>query len=171
MARLTAAQKRLLTAAELSRVESACEKHTDVARLVKDLRAVRALRQKQRDNLGKQVRAVKAGTKRPTRQMALNDRSHQKEVLFDGLVKQLEQRLETLRDTAAAECSARKETPRLTQAKRLLTLAVREVETDASSLFESNSLNGKLVDAHGVGDEIKRLNALATEIHAFLKKR
>lgn len=171
MARLTVAQKRLLTQKELSRVESACEKHTDVARLIKDLHAIRGLRQKQRDNLGKQVRAVKAGAKRPTRQVALNDRSHQKEALFDHLVKQLEQRLEALRDTAAAECPPAKATPRLTQAKELLAKALQEVETDARSLRESNTVNGRLVDEYGVGQEVARLEGLVKEIRTFLGKR
>lgn len=168
MARLTATQKRLLTATELSRVESASEKHTDVARLVKDLRAVRAFRQKQRDNLGKQVRAVKVGTKRPTRQMALHDRSHQKEVLFDEVVKQLEGRLEALRDTAASECPAKKDPPKLKTAKALLQRALAEIEADAKSLRESHSVNGKLVDTYGVGDELKRQESLCREIRGFL---
>ncbi len=76
--KITAAQKKLLTATELTPLKKALEPHTDVARLIRDLRALRAYRQKQRDNLGKQVRAIKVGAQQ-TRALEANARTHQLE--------------------------------------------------------------------------------------------
>lgn len=168
--RLTAAQKKLLTAAELARLKKSLEPHADIARLIRDLRALRAYRQKQRDNLGKQVRAVKVGTKRPTRAMALNERSHQKEVLFDAAVKVLESRLAGLRDQAAAQCvgdKPKKSSP--ANVKTLLRRALVVIEKDASSLFESNSLHGELIDPGGVAKELADLENLAAGIRSALR--
>jgi hypothetical protein len=169
--KITAAQKKLLTATELTRLKKALEPHTDVTRLIQDLRALRTYRQKQRDNLGKQVRAIKVGAQQ-TRALEANTRTHQKEVLFDEAVKVLESRLSDLRDQAQAHCSAPK-SKKASQAlaPSLLERALEVIEQDATSLFESNSLNGKLVDSNGVAEELAGLNGLAADIRAYLRRK
>lgn len=172
--KLTAAQKRLLTVSELVRLKQAYKNHSDVAQVIQDLRAIRAFRQKQRDNLGKQVRAVKVGEKRPTRQLALNDRSHQKEVIFDEAVRFLEQRLAALRDQAGEECSAlassKSEDP-LVCAKDLLKRCLTVVEQDARSLREGDQVKGKAMASPAVVEEQERLDGLVAELKTFLKKK
>lgn len=172
--KLTAAQKRLLTVSELARLKQAYKNHSDVAQVIQDLRAIRAFRQKQRDNLGKQVRAVKVGEKRPTHQLALNDRSHQKEVIFDEAVSFLEQRLAALRDQAGAECTTQgspKSVDPLVHAKGLLKRCLTVVEQDAKSLREGHQVKGKATASPAVAKEQERLDELVEDLQTFLKKK
>ena len=169
--KLTAAQESLLTATEARRLKDIPTKHTEVAALIKDLRAVRALRQKQRDAVGKQTRAVKTGAKRPTRQVGVNDRTGQKEALFDEVVKKLEERLEALRDLAAAECPKKKPT-KAGAANALLDRARKVIREDAKSLRDSASVNGRLKDTTGrIQDELDMLETLVKDIGVHLKGR
>lgn len=161
---LTAREKNLLNRTEIDRIARACEKHNDVVRLIRDLRAIRSLRQKNQDKANRVVRDKKAGN------LALNTRYRDKQKVFDKVVKSLEARLEKLRDAAAAECPTRRTASRTSQAAGLLGRALPEIEGGARSLRESHSIDGKLVDQYGVVEEVARLESLGKDIRTFLNK-
>lgn len=161
---LKASEKNLLNRTERERIDRACQKHNDVVRLVRDLRAVRSLREKNREKANRVVRNKKAG------ELALNTRYRDKQVIFDKVVKALELRLEKLRDAADAECPVKRASARMNKATNLLERALVEVEADAKSLRESHSVNGVLEDTYGVGEDVARLERLGKEIRALLKK-
>lgn len=178
MVKLTAAQKRLLTTAEASRVAAALKPHNDAVLLVKDIRAFRALRQKQRDALGKQVRAVKKGLKTPVRQTNLHERTREKETLFAQVLSDLEGRLDKIKAVVASEKApkkkpAAKQGGALAEARRLLTEALSVVSVDAKSLRASNTLDGQLVDELNgkITQELSELEDLTARIQRFLKKK
>lgn len=182
MVKLTAAQKRLLTTAEASRVAAALKPHNDAVVLVKDIRAFRALRQKQRDALGKQVRAVKKGVKAPVRQTNLHERTRQKEAIFATVLSDLEARLDKLKAVVASEKASKKTSKKastttsagaLAEARRLLAEALSVVKADAESLRASHTLNGQLVDEFNgqITKELDGLEGLANRIQQFLKKK
>lgn len=175
MLKLTAAQKRLLTTAEAARVATALRPHNDAVVLVKDIRAIRALRQKQRDALGKQVRAVKKGVKAPVRQTSLNERTREKEAVFANVLSDLEARLDKLKAVVASEKASKKKPATkqggsLVEARRLLADALSVVKADAEGLRASNTLGGQLVDPLGgqVTEELASLEGLAHRIEGFL---
>lgn len=161
---LKASEKNLLNRTEIDRIERACEKHNDVVRLIRDLRAVRSLRDKNRDKANQVIRNKKAGN------IAVNTRYRDKQAVFDKVVKALEDRLEKLRDAADAECPVKRSSARMNKASSLLDRALVEVETDVRSLRESHSVNGVLDDKYGVKEEVARLEGLCKEIRGFLKK-
>lgn len=177
MVKISAAEKRLLTAAEAARLATALKPHNDAVVLVKDIRAVRSLRQKQRDALGKQVRAIKKGDKAPARQVSLNQRTQDKEAVFDRVLGGLEERLKKIQAVVASEAPAKKKSPTKAvsasyQARGLLEESLAVVAADAKSLRASNTLNGRLVDPLGgqVTDELASLEGLAHRIEAFLRR-
>lgn len=175
MAKLTAAQKRVLSATEAARVTAALKPHNDAVVLVKDIRAVRALRQKQRDALGKQVRAIKKGEKAPVRQEGLSQRTKEKEAIFDQVLGGLEERLKKVHAVVASESPAKKKpstkaASASAQAHGLLEESLAVIAADAKSLRASNTLDGQLVDPLGgqVTKELASLEGLAHRIEAFL---
>lgn len=161
---LRVSEKKLLNRTQVDRIERACEKHNDVERLIRDLRAVRSMRDKNREKANQVIRNKKAGN------IAINTRYRDKQAVFDRVVKALEMRLEKLRDAADAECPVKRYSARTNKAINLLERALVEVEGDVKSLRESHSVNGVLENNYGVREEVARLEGLSKEIRALLKK-
>lgn len=160
---LTSSEEKLLNRTELDRISRACQKHNDVMRLVRDLRAIRSLREKSQDKARAVRRDKKSGSP------AINTRHADKKQVFDKVVKILEARLEKLRDTAASECPARGSSRRHAKARDLLSRAQQVISQEVRTLRDSHSINGVLVDKYGVVEEVASLEALDKEIRAFLR--